>query len=95
MPAQNISSMASPAQTKPHNVTITERGSALLTGIEDVISFDERGVVLKTPLGVMSVDGDELHIKKLDTSGGDVIIEGHISGLFYIDSDAKLKKKLK
>ncbi|MBQ8289171.1 MAG: YabP/YqfC family sporulation protein, partial [Clostridia bacterium] len=40
-----------------HTVTIEDRGSVLLTGVEDVISFDEGAVVLSTVAGTLAIEG--------------------------------------
>lgn len=69
-----------------HNVLVLDRKIMNLTGIEDVVSFDESGAVLKTSIGTLAVDGEELHVVKLDLSGGNVSIEGKINGLFYSET---------
>lgn len=73
---------------------ILDRKMMELTGVEDVISFDENGAALRTGLGVLAVDGEELHVIKLDLAGGVILFEGKINGLFYSDpTNAKNKAK--
>ena len=60
----------------------------MLNGIEDVVSFDEYSILMQTVLGVLSVDGSALHIMKMNVDSGEVIIEGEINGLFYIDNNS-------
>ncbi len=62
-----------------------------LTGVEDVVSFDETGAVLRTTLGMLAVDGEELHVVKLDLAGGNVQIEGKVNGLIYSDGGSAKK----
>ena len=64
-----------------------------LTGIEDVISFDEESVIMKSSLGMMTVDGSELHIVKLELDSGNVTVEGKINSLFYTDAADKDSQK--
>lgn len=73
----------------PHNVFIEGRKKVTLTAISDVISFDESTVVLGTSFGVVSVDGEELHILKMDVESGEIIVQGKIDGLVYIDKSPK------
>ena len=40
-----------------HSLTLTDRKRLSLTGIEDVDCFNEQIVVLRTPLGTLSVAG--------------------------------------
>jgi sporulation protein YabP len=84
-----------------HTVTLVDRRSLDITGAEDVISFDESSVVIRTTQGVMTVDGEELHIVRLNTGheasqtnmqSGGVIIEGKIGGVFYVDENTEPKK---
>ena len=71
----------------PHNISISSRTSIILSGIEDVISFDENEIILKSSMGVLSVDGEGLHIIKMSVETGDLSVEGRIDGLFYIDRE--------
>jgi sporulation protein YabP len=64
-----------------------------LSGVEDVVSFDENGAVLRTVLGMLAVDGENLHVVKLDLAGGNVSIEGKVNGFFYADGTAKKAKR--
>ncbi len=67
-----------------------------LSGVEDVVSFDETGAVFRTNLGMLALDGEDLHVVKLDLAGGHVQIEGKINGLFYSDAGGtkKVTKRL-
>ena len=76
-----------------HRLLLQNRAAMELTGVEDVISFDETGAVLRTVLGMLAVDGENLHVVKLDLAGGSVQIEGKINGLFYSDGAAKKASK--
>ena len=69
----------------PQNITIENRKSMTVTAVDDVISFDESSVVLGSALGVISIEGEGLHIRKMNVEGGEVIIEGRINSLTYID----------
>ncbi len=67
----------------PHKLTLNERKNLTLTGAAEVISFDENAVILKTSLGVLTVQGQALHLKTLSPENGQVTVDGQISALFY------------
>ena len=67
----------------PHKLTLNERKNLTMTGVTEVISFDETAVVLRTQLGTLEVQGQELQLKTLSIDGGQVAVDGHISALYY------------
>ena len=67
----------------PHKLTLQERKSLTMTGVAEVISFDESLVVLNTSLGVLTVQGQELKLKTLSLEGGQEAVDGQISALTY------------
>ena len=70
-------------QHLPHKLTLDERKSLTMTGVTEVVSFDDASVVLHTALGTLLVQGRELQLKQLALEGGSVAVEGHISALSY------------
>ena len=64
-----------------------------MNGVEDVISFDDASIAMKTTLGTLSVDGNDLHILKLNLDGGEIAIEGTINGLYYMSEAAGFSQK--
>jgi len=67
----------------PHKLTLNERKNLTMTGVTEVVSFEESAVVLKTSLGLLTVQGQELKLKTLSLEGGQVAVDGHISALVY------------
>lgn len=67
----------------PHKLTLQDRKSLTMTGVTEVISFDEGAVILRTELGTLAVQGQNLQLKNLSTDGGQVAVEGKISALIY------------
>ena len=67
----------------PHKLTLTERRQLTMTGVTEVVSFDETQVVLETGLGTLVIQGQELHLKTLSAEGGQVCVDGRISSLIY------------
>ena len=69
-----------------HHVILEGRASLSVSGVEEVESFDENAIVMRTSLGTLVVRGEELHIEKLSLDGGDLKVEGDIDSLTYEDS---------
>ena len=70
-------------QVLPHKLSLDQRKSLTMTGVNEVVSFDENTVVLKTGLGMLVVQGQQLQLKTLTLDGGNVAVEGEISSLSY------------
>ena len=66
-----------------HNIIVEDRKKMTLTGVKDVLSFDEETVVLDTSLGRLTVKGSGLHIVNFDTKSGDLSAEGRLYALVY------------
>ena len=75
-------------QHLPHNLTLNDRKKLTLTGISEVISFDDNSVIMHTPLGTLIVQGSGLQLKTLTTEGGNVAVEGEIIAISYEQSRA-------
>ncbi len=67
----------------PHKLTLNERKNLTMTGVTEVVSFDENTVVLRTALGTLVVQGRELQLKTLSQDGGQVAVDGSVSALIY------------
>lgn len=72
----------------PHKLTLNEREKLTLTGVHEVVSFDDATVILRTSLGMLTVQGRELKLKNLSQDGGQVTIDGKISALSYEEPKA-------
>jgi len=67
----------------PHKLTLNERRQLTVTGVTEVVSFDETAVIARTELGTLVVQGKGLQLKTLLPEGGQVTIDGTISALIY------------
>lgn len=71
----------------PHCVSMQDREKLLLTGINDVDSFDEQNITVLTDMGELSVRGSGLHIEKLSTDTGEMSVEGKIDAIIYTEDE--------
>jgi len=67
----------------PHKLQLVERQQLTMTGVTEVVSFDDATVVLQTSLGTLVVQGQELQLKNLSLEGGQVSVSGTVSTLIY------------
>lgn len=67
----------------PHEVTLLNRQSMTVTGVEKVESFDNSIIILDTSQGVLTVKGNDLHIKQLDLANGSFSVDGFLVSLSY------------
>ena len=66
-----------------HVVTLDGRKRLTMTGVTEVVSFDDGMVVLRTELGMLTVQGAGLRLKTLSTDGGQMAVMGEVSALSY------------
>jgi sporulation protein YabP len=71
---------------KPHHLILHGRERLMISGVSDVESFDEEGIVCKTTQGVLLVRGAGLRVDKLSLEGGDLSVEGRVDSLLYEDA---------
>ena len=71
-----------------HDLTLQRRQKLTMTGVTEVVSFDETAVVLQTGLGTLMVHGQGLQLKQLSTDGGQVSVDGSISAIVYEEPKA-------
>ena len=67
----------------PHKLTLDSREKLIVTGVTEVLSFDEGSVVMKTHLGTLTVLGENLVLKTLSAEGGNLAVSGHVSAVQY------------
>ena len=72
-----------PDEHLPHKLQLNERRQLTMSGVTEVVSFDENTVVLQTSLGTLIVQGRELQLKTLSLEGGQVAVDGTVSSLVY------------
>ena len=73
------------------NIVLESREKLSISGVLDVLSFDDQIVILETELGLLTVKGENLRINKLSLDTTEVIIDGQICNLSYSDKDVEKK----
>lgn len=73
------------------NLVLENRGKLSISGVLDVLSFDDQVVIVETELGLLTIKGEDLRINKLSIDTSEVVVEGDIFGMNY--SEKELEKK--
>ena len=70
----------------PHNIIMEGRKKLSITGVLDIDSFNEQGIIALTDYGILIIKGSDIHINKLSVASGDVVIEAkEIASVTYTD----------
>ena len=75
------------------NLILENRNRLNISGVLDVLSFDDQIIIVETELGMLTVKGDNLRINKLSIDTSEVIVEGEIISLTYNTKDLNKKSE--
>lgn len=78
-----------------HFIKLTNRKNMELSGVNNVINFDEQEIVLDTSMGTLFVVGEDLHINLLKLDEGKVALEGGVNSIMYKAQGIDMKSKSK
>lgn len=67
----------------PHKLVLNGRKALSVSGVNEVISFDDRSIILRTSMGILTVHGQDLQLKSLTPDGGEVTVEGSVAAMIY------------
>lgn len=73
------------------NLVLENREKLNVSGVLDVLSFDDQIVMVETELGLLTVKGENIRINKLSLDTSEIVVEGEINSLTY--SNKELDKK--
>lgn len=84
--------MVAPTSGVIQNVILENRNKLSVSGVKDVLSFDDQVVIMETELGLLTVKGENLKINKLSIDTSEVVVEGEINSLAYSEQN-KIKQE--
>jgi len=73
-------------QPRGHSLALKDRRHLALTGVTRIISCDESAAVLETPLGNLTIGGQELQVSELSVHSGQVQLSGKIEYMQYAEN---------
>lgn len=68
------------------NLILESRKKLNVSGVVDVLSFDDQVVIIETELGLLTVKGENLRITKLNMDSSETIVEGQINSTAYSEN---------
>lgn len=75
-----------------NNIVIENREKMTISGVTDVLSFDDQIIIVETGLGLLTVKGENLKINKLNIDTSDFSLNGNISAISYSDGGLDSKQ---
>ena len=84
--------VATPGSGVIQNIILENRNKLSVSGVKDVLSFDDQVVIMETELGLLTVKGENLKINKLSIDTSEVVVEGEIASLTYSEQN-KIKQE--
>lgn len=80
-------------ETTTQKISIIDRKSLSIIGINNVEAFDNEEFIISTNYGRILLKGEGLEILKLDVQNGNISIKGKINSLAYIDASMSSNKE--
>ena len=71
-----------PQGVSRHEFSVKDRRAMSISGVKEILSFDEQNVRMLTVGGELVVDGDSLRVKVL-------VLEGRIDDVGYVEEHAE------
>ena len=79
-------------QPSTHVVSLLDRRVLKITGVSEVLSFDETEVSMSVGDMILDVSGSELSVSSLSLENGEVAICGLVEAIVYLDNTKSRKK---
>ena len=68
------------------NIILENREKMSITGVSDVLSFDDQIIIVETDLGLLTIKGENLKINKLNIDTSDFTLNGKINSISYSET---------
>lgn len=75
------------------NLVLENREKLNVSGVLDVLSFDDQIVMIETELGLLTIKGENIRINKLSLDTSEIVVEGEIDSLAYSNKDLNKKER--
>ena len=77
---------------KMQNIILENRNKLHLSGVLDVLNFDEQLVTVDTELGILIIKGSDLRMNKFNLENTELSIDGEIISMAYDEKNYSSKK---
>lgn len=75
-----------------HRMILEDRERMSITGVIDVLSFDEESIIAETEKGMLILRGNNMHVGKLNLDEGEVSVDGLIDTIEYSEGGISMGK---
>ena len=76
-----------------HRFLLEDRKRAVITGVQDIHSFNENEVFLLSEAGKILIRGEQLHVRNINLEKGEAEVEGRVDSLSYLTKNAHKKEE--
>ena len=76
------------------NIILESREKLSVSGVLDILTFDEDEITLETELGQLNIKGENLKVEKLTVDTGEVVAKGNFDSIFYSKETVRKKGSL-
>ena len=73
------------------NIVLENREKLSISGVLDVLSFDDQIIIVETELGLLTIKGEDLRINKLSIDTSETIVNGNIMQIAYSENTVDTK----
>lgn len=73
-------------EDKFQNIVLENREKMSISGVSDVLSFDDQIIIVETNLGLLTIKGENLKINKLNIDTSDFTLNGKINSMSYSET---------
>ena len=73
------------------NRVLENREKLSISGVLDVLSFDDQIIIVETELGLLTIKGEDLRINKLSIDTSETIVNGNIMQIAYSENTVDKK----
>ncbi|GAV24006.1 sporulation protein YabP [Carboxydothermus pertinax] len=80
-------------ETVKHKVEIRDRKTIILTGIKQVLSFNDEEILVESVQGFIVLKGEGLFITELNLESGNLTVEGFLKEFSYPEEGPKAKER--
>lgn len=77
------------AGERQHNIIMENRGKLMISGVDEVESFEEDNVQLKTAGGDLTIRGSGMKMESYVSEIGDLVITGNVYALVYMNDSSE------
>lgn len=78
-----------------HNLSLVSRKELKITGVRQILNFDDTTVAFITSAGELEIEGESLNIDTLDLNRGVASVTGNIIVMSYINDRQTKKRKFR